>query len=262
MAAAALEHAQPFFLRDARLDPAEDPHRVALLEAVQRARRGARLDVRERRDRHELAARRLDLEVEQRADRGPVLVADLWNDLVAAVEEVEPVHVRAAQQRAELLADAGQIEPEVGKTLTVEHNARLGQVDLQIGVDIQELAALPTGAEHRPGRLEHLLDRRVALQHQLDVVLAGRRQRRVETREDAQAGHLRHGAEHLAVHLLGRAGALLPVLGDQAAEAAPCRRQRPREIGFGKRGDGAARPAGDRGWWPPPWSRARPRRTG
>jgi hypothetical protein len=30
------------------------------------------------------------------------------------------------------------------------------------------------------------------------------RQRRIESREHAQSGHLRDGAEHLAVHLLGR----------------------------------------------------------
>ena len=71
------EHAQPFFLGDARLDAAEDPHRVALLEPVQGARRRARFDVRERRDRHELAARGLDLEIEQRTDRRAVFVADL-----------------------------------------------------------------------------------------------------------------------------------------------------------------------------------------
>ncbi len=232
-----LEHAQPFLLRDARLDAAEDPHRVPLLEAVQRARRGARLDPGEGRDRHQLAARGLDLEVEQRADRRPVLLADLRDDLVAAVEEVEPVHVGPAEQRAQLLADAGQVQPQVGDLLAVDHDPRLGQVDLQVGVHVEELAALPAGADHRADRLQHLLGRRLALEHQLDVVLPGRRQRRIEPGEHAESGDLRHRAEHLAVHLLGRAVARLPVLGDHAPEAAPVRGQRPHELRLGERRD-------------------------
>jgi hypothetical protein len=235
-----LEDAQSLFLGHAGgIDAAENAHGVALLEAVQRARCSARLDVRERRYGHELAVRRLDLEVEQRAERGPVLVADLRDHLVATIKEIEPVHVMAAEQRAELLTDAGEVEPEIGDLLAIEHDARLGQVDLQVRIDVQELAALPTGIEHRRGRLEQLLGRRVALQYELDVGLTGRGQRRVEAREYAQAGDLRKGAVHLAEHLLGRALALRPMLGDQTPETAPRRGQRPHEVGFGKRGDGA-----------------------
>ena len=182
-----LEHAQAFFLRHAGLHAAEDAHGVALLEAVERARRGARFDARERGHGHELAARRLDLEIEQRIERRAIRVADLRNHLVAALEVVEAVHVRAAEQRAELAADAREVEAEIGDALAVEHDARLGQVDLEIGVDVQELAALPARADHRAGGLEQLFERRVALHHQLDVVLARRGQRRIETREHAQA---------------------------------------------------------------------------
>src|SRR6185436_15204723 len=112
-----------------------DAHGVALLEAVERARRGARLDVREARDGHELSARRLDLEVEQRPDGRAVGVADLRDDLVAAVEVVEAVDVGAAEQRPELLAHAREIESEVGEALAIEHDARLRAVDLEVGVD-------------------------------------------------------------------------------------------------------------------------------
>src|SRR2546426_10050622 len=105
------QDAQPFLLGDAGLDAAEDPDRVPLLEAIQGARRGARLAVGEGRNRHQPATRPLDLEIEQRPHRGAALVADLGDDLVAAVEIVEPVDVPAAEQRAQLAADAGQVEP-------------------------------------------------------------------------------------------------------------------------------------------------------
>src|SRR5690349_1093317 len=83
----------------------------------------------------------------KRFERGAVGVTDLRDHLVAALEEVEAVHVSTAQQRAELAAHAGEIQAEVRDALTVEHHARLGQVDLQIAVHVQELAALPAGAD-------------------------------------------------------------------------------------------------------------------
>ena len=86
--------------------------------------------MRERRHGHQLTTRRLDLEVEQRADGGTVLVTDLRDDFVAAVEKVEAIHVRATEQRPEFPAHAGQVEPEVGETFPVEHDAGLGKVDL------------------------------------------------------------------------------------------------------------------------------------
>src|SRR5438034_5241481 len=46
---------------------------------------------------------------------------------------------RAAQQRAELSAHAGEVEPEVGHLVAIDHDARFGQIDLQVGVDVQEL---------------------------------------------------------------------------------------------------------------------------
>ena len=166
--------------------------------------------------------------------RGAVLVADLRDDLVAPLEEVEAIDVAAAEQRAELPPDAGEIETEIGDLLAVDHDAGLGKIDLEVRVDVEELAALEACADHRADRLEHLLGRRVALQHHLDVVLPGCRQRRVEPREDAHAGDLRDGAVDRAVHLLGRALALLPILGEHAAERAPVGGERPHELRLGE----------------------------
>jgi len=59
-----LEHAQPFVLGNSRIDGAEHADRVALLEAVEGARCGAGFDVRECGYRYELAAGRLDLEIQ------------------------------------------------------------------------------------------------------------------------------------------------------------------------------------------------------
>ena len=137
-----------------------------------RARSGAGLDVCEGGDGDELAARRLDLEVEERADARAIGLADLRNDLVAAVEVVEAIDVAAAEQRAELLADAGQIEPEIGDLLAIDDDARLRQVDLQIRVHVQELAALPAGADDGRHAFQKLLGRRITREHELHVVLA------------------------------------------------------------------------------------------
>ena len=91
-----------------------------------------------------------------RSSSGPSVarsvVADLRDDLVAAVEEVEAVDVLRRRAACRAPPDAGEVEPEVGDPLAVDHDARLGQVDLQVGVDVQELAALPAGADHRRRR--------------------------------------------------------------------------------------------------------------
>src|SRR5436189_148973 len=83
-----------------------------------------------------------------------------------------------------------RVRGAVVASITVDHDARLGQIDLQIGIDVQELAALPPGTDHGTGPLQHLLRRLIALQHELDVVGAGSRQRRVEPREHAHARDL------------------------------------------------------------------------
>src|SRR5690606_185346 len=102
--------------------------------------------------------------------------------------------------------------------LAVDHDPRLRQVDLEIRVDVEELAAAPAGFEHRGGRIEQLLERSLALQHELDVVLTRRRQRRIETRVHAQARNLRRRRVDLAENLLRRARALRPRPRDEAAE--------------------------------------------
>src|SRR5215467_11957804 len=199
------KHLETLRLGDARLHATEDPHGVALLEAVQCARRGTRFDMRERRHRYELTGRRFDLEVEERLHRRAVLVTDLRNDLVTTVEIVETVDVRPAQECAELSAHAGQIESQIGETLTVKNDTGFRQIDFQVRVDVEEFSALPSGPEDRADRLQHLLGRNIALQHQLHIVLAGGRKRWIQTRKNPQPGHLRYGAEDLAVHLFGRA---------------------------------------------------------
>ncbi len=215
------QNAQPFLLRHPGLHPAEDPHRITLLETVQRPRRSTRLNMRKRRDRHQLAAWCLDLEIEQRVQRRAILVADLRNDLVTAVVKIEPIHIGPAEQRPQFLTDPGQIEAQVGESLAIEHDPRFRQINLQVGVDIQELAALPTGTQDRGGHLQQLLGRHFARQDQFHIILPGRRQWRIKAREHPQTGDLRHGSEDFAVHQLGRARPLPPVLGHQAAEAAP-----------------------------------------
>src|SRR5207244_11685621 len=114
-----LENAQAFFLGDAGADPAVHPDRVALLEPVQRPRRGARLYVRERGNWNEPASRRLDLEIEQRSDSRSVGIAELRDHLVAAVIIVETVHIAPAQHGAQLLAYAGELQPQVGDPLAI-----------------------------------------------------------------------------------------------------------------------------------------------
>ena len=92
-----LEDLEAFFLGDAWANAAEHAHGVLLLEALECA--GSRLgfDAGEARNRDELAARRLDLEIEERPDGFTTGVADLRDDFVAAVEIVEPVDVAATE---------------------------------------------------------------------------------------------------------------------------------------------------------------------
>ena len=208
---------------------------MRLLEAIQRARRRTRLDAGERRHRHQLAARRLDLEIEQRADRRAVLVADLRNHLVAAIEVVEAVDVRAAEQRAELLPDAGEVEPQIGDPLAIEHDARLGQIDLEVGVDVQELAALPARADDGADRL-----RAAARAAHRSAAPARRRtgpgvgsggSSRGNTRSPGTCDTAPYTSPYISS--VERV-ALLPILRDHAAEAAPRRGQRPHELRLGE----------------------------
>ncbi len=234
-----LQYAQTFFLRHARLDAAEDAHGVTLLKAIQRTRRGAGFNVRERGHRHEFAIARLDFQIEQRSNRRAVFIADLRNDFVAAIKVIEPIHIRTAQHRAEFLTRRREIEPEIGEPFAIQHHAGLRLIDLQVGVHVKKLAALPARADDGLREFEQLLHGQIALQHEFDVVLTGRRQRRIEAREDAQSGHLRHRAVHFAVHFFGRAFAIFPILRHHTAKAAPMRRERPHELRFGKRLDDA-----------------------
>src|SRR5690606_7483906 len=99
---------------------AKNPHRVALLEAVERTWRHRRFDAREGGNRNECTVGRLDLEVEQRCERGTVGVAHLRDDLITPVVEVEPVDVRAAQERAEFLTNTREVEAEIGHARSSE----------------------------------------------------------------------------------------------------------------------------------------------
>src|SRR5215831_18459706 len=125
--------------------------------------------MRESRYRDQLPAGSLDLEVEERANRRSLFFPYLRDDLVAPVVVVEPVYIRPTERGTQLLAYTGQVEPEVGDLLAIDYDSRLWQIDLEIGIDVKELAALPPGTDHRSHRLKHLLWRSVALQNQLNV---------------------------------------------------------------------------------------------
>ena len=111
-AAAVLQDAQALFLRHARLHAAEDPDRVPLLEPVAACAAPCSVSMCVKDETGTSSpVGRLDLEVEQRPDRRPLGVADLRDHLVAAIEEVEAVHVRAAEQRAQLLPTPARSSP-------------------------------------------------------------------------------------------------------------------------------------------------------
>ena len=183
------KNVETFSLRHPRLHAAKDAHGVALLEAVQSARPGAPFDVRKGRHGHKLTARRFDLKIEERSHRRAIFVTDLWNHFVAAVKIVEAVDVGPAEECAELPADAREVEPQISQTLAVQDDAGFREIDFQVRIDVQEFPALPSGTKDRTDRLEHLLRRHIALQHQFDIVLARRRQRRIQTREHPQPRH-------------------------------------------------------------------------
>jgi hypothetical protein len=147
-----------------------------LLEPIQGARRRRRLDTGEGRHRHEFSRRCFDLQIQQRIQGCPIFIADLGNDLVAAIEVVKAIDIGTAEQRAKLAPRRRKIEAEVRKSFAIDDHARLRQIDLEICVHIQELATLPACGEHLLRRVEQLLDRAVVLHDQFDVKLSRCRQ--------------------------------------------------------------------------------------
>ena len=130
-----------------------------MLKTIQGSRSSAGLNAGKRRDRDQLPAGRLDFQVEQRIESGPILVADLRDHLVTPVVEIEPVHIGAAEQRAQLLPDTGQVESQVRQPFPIDHDPSLGQIDLEVRIDVEEFSALPTGPQHGPGGFQQLLGR-------------------------------------------------------------------------------------------------------
>ena len=190
---------------------------------------------------------RLDLEVEQRADGRAVLVADLRDDLVAAVEVVEAVDV--ARRRAACRAPGRRRRGRGRGRRAARGRSRRAPAGRSIFRSVSTYRNLPLcqpAPTTRPRSSEHLLGRRVALQHQLDVVLARRSAaagRGAGTRAGRAPATRRRTPRRTSPRSSARARCqslvTMPPKPPQAAV------ERPHELRLGERGDASRRPRSD-----------------
>ena len=189
-----------------------------MLETVELARLGGRLDRGERVQRHHLALRTRDAEVVELIHVEPLAARHLRDDLVGQPRNGKAVDVVAAEHRGKVRADLRKVQPQRGDLLAVEHDLRLRLVVLQVqqregeqsaglGLVLELLAELEELARVARGR-----------QHELHGEIRPARQRGGGQHERADARNLARTLHHVGQDLLGRAVAFAPRL------RAPCRR--------------------------------------
>ena len=140
-----------------RRDHALDAHRVELLEALQLARLGRRLERGEGRERHQLALRARDVDLRELVRRQALAALDLRDHLVAAALDAEAVDVVAAQHRREVAAGLAQVDALRAHLVAVEDDLGLRLVELQVGVREDEQAARERLPHELVGELAELL---------------------------------------------------------------------------------------------------------
>src|SRR5262249_43862398 len=127
--------------RDARRNRPLNSDSIELLEALQLARLGRRLQSGEGRQRNELAASASDVHLRQLIGRQALAANHLRNDFVAAALNAETIDVVSAQQDREIAAGLSEVHALGAELVAIEHHARLRLVELQVGVREHELAA-------------------------------------------------------------------------------------------------------------------------
>ena len=195
--------------------------RVELLEVADARRDGLRLQAHDRRGRHHAAVRGADVVVVELVRIQAVRLLHLRNHLVRAAGDAEVVHVTAAEHGAERGADVLHREPERGDLVAVDLHGDLRLVELQIAVDVVELAAVLRRLEdvardfieirERLGGADHEGHRRVG------AAAAGRQRGRLRG-VDRRTGDLVDLGLHVVLQLGRVALALAPGLEDDAGQ--------------------------------------------
>ena len=116
-----------------------------------------RLQRRERRERHQLAAGARDVDVRELVGGEALGALDLRDHLVAAALDAEAVDVVAAEHRRQVAARLAQVDALRAHLVAVEHDLGLRLVELQVGVGEHEHAARERLADELVGELDELL---------------------------------------------------------------------------------------------------------
>ena len=227
-----LQSLKSFFFRHARTNGALDFRAVALLKAIERARRGFCREIHKAAHAHESAVSGAHLHLQHALGVCSLVERDLRNDFVTAPVVIEPIDVAATQQHAEVLSHACKIKPKVGDFAAIKIDARLRQVDLQIGIDICKLAACPASTNQHASVFLHLSDIFSAGNDEFDIKLARARQRRRTKRKRSHFLNAHHVSKRFTLNRFGRAFAIMPVASLNAAESAINLGDLEEELGF------------------------------
>ena len=167
---------------------AGDRRRVELLETVDRLRHDIVLERCDRRCRDHRAVRRANVVVEHLIGIQPIGLQHLRYHLVRAAGDREVVDVAAAERGAERAADVLLRQAERRDEIAIDDHGGLRLVDLEVGVDEPELAAVLGLLQHRLRDFVEILRRLGRVDHDLDRRALRARQRRQLEREDLAAG--------------------------------------------------------------------------
>ena len=151
------EDFEGFIQRHSRLDDPLDAGGVELLEAVEGARLGGLLDVRERGKLHELSVWAADVEILELVDGEPFGPLDLRDDFVAAALNTKAVDVVAAEEGAKVRPDLPQVKPKRGDFVAIKDDLRLRQIVFEVGVGEEEQAALDGFGDELVCELQQLI---------------------------------------------------------------------------------------------------------
>ena len=135
------EEAQRLIERDGRRDDALDADGIQLLELLQFTRLGGRSQAGKRRERNQLVIGPGDVHLLQLICRQTLVAFELWNHLVAAALDAEPVDVIAAHQCRQIESRLSQVDALRSELVAIEDDFNLRLVELDVGVGKDEQAA-------------------------------------------------------------------------------------------------------------------------
>ena len=230
-----LEIVERLVQRHARRDDALDANGVELLEPLQLARLGRRLQRGEGRKRHQppLGPRHVDV---FQLIRGEALAAlHLGDHLVASPLDAEAVDVIPAQEGGQVAPGLAHLDSLGAHLVAVEDHLGLRLVELHVRVGVHEEPALEC-LPHELVRERHQLGRLGGRgDHEIHGKVSAARKRGRDHRDHADARDLRESARGLHLDLRRRLLPLAPGLGHDASEASGREHELERVLVLGER---------------------------